>query len=181
MHYLFGTILCLGNFPEDRMLVPAPLTLHREVVRPEWIDYNGHMNVAYYLLAFDHACDAFLDYVGMDRAFRQRTGGSTFAVDCHLTYQREVAEGDPLRFESRLLAFDEKRIHHFPHMFHAKEGFLSATCEWLSLYVDLAARQVATIPREVADRLAETLKSHQGLKWPPEAGRGIALRSRGQA
>ena len=163
------------------MLVPAPLTLHREVVRPEWIDYNGHMNVAYYLLAFDHACDAFLDYVGMDGAFRRRTGGSTFAVDCHLTYQREVTAGDPLRFESRLLAFDGKRIHHFHRMYHEEEGFLSATCEWLSLYVDMATRRVTAIPAEVTARLAETLKSHEGLEWPPEAGQGISLRPRGKA
>ena len=73
------------------MPVPAPLDLHREPVRPEWIDYNGHMNVAYYLLAFDHACDAFLDYMGMDDASRARTGGTTFTVEAHVTYQREVA------------------------------------------------------------------------------------------
>ena len=59
------------------MTVPVPLELHREPVRPEWIDYNGHMKLAYYLLAFDHACDAFLDYIGMDEAYRARTGGTT--------------------------------------------------------------------------------------------------------
>lgn len=157
------------------MPVPAPLVLHREVVRPDWIDYNGHMNVAYYLLAFDHACDAFLDFVGMDTAHRGRTGGTTFAVDCHLTYQREVTEGTPLRFASQLLDFDQKRIHHFHWMYHAHEDYVAATCEWLSLHVDLATRRVAPIPPPVADRLAETLESHRGLPRPPEAGRGIAM------
>ena len=159
------------------MLVPAPLSLHQEAVRPEWIDYNGHMNVAYYVLAFDHACDAFLDFVGLDRAYRERTGGTTFAVDCHVTYQREVSAGDPLRFTSQLLAFDEKRIHHFHCMYHAREGHLAATCEWLSLHVDLGTRRVAPMGPEVVERLAEIFKAHKDLARPPEAGRGIAMPS----
>ena len=163
------------------MSISAPLVLHREVVRPEWIDYNGHMNVAYYLLAFDHACDAFLDFVGMDRDFRTRTGGTTFAVDCHLTYQREVSEGDPLRFASWLLGYDDKRIHHFHQMYHAEEGYLAATCEWLSLHVDLGTRRVASLPAEISARLSETLSAHARLERPPEAGRGVALRARERA
>ncbi len=157
------------------MQVPAPLALHQEVVRPEWIDYNGHMNVAYYLLAFDHACDAFLDFIGMDRSYRTRTGSTTFAADCHITYRREVTEGDPLRFTSQLLAFDEKRIHHFHQMHHAEEGYLASTCEWLSLHVDLGARRVAPIGQDVMARLAQTLACHKNLPYPPEAGRGIGM------
>ncbi len=151
----------------------APLELHSEVVRPEWIDYNGHMNVAYYVLAFDHACDAFLDYVGLDEAYRARTGGSTFAVECHVTYQREVGEGDALRFSIQLLGYDEKRIHFFVRMFHADDGFLAATTEWLSLHVDLPARRVAAMPTEIASRLAEIYAVHRDLPPPPEAGRVI--------
>ncbi len=157
------------------MQVPAPLALHREVVRPEWIDYNGHMNVAYYLLAFDHACDAFLDFIGMDRGYRDRTGGTTFAVDCHVTYQREVTAGDPLRFTSQLLAFDEKRIRHFHQMRHAEEGYLASTCEWLSLHVDLGTRRVVPMGQAVKARLAQTLASHKDLPYPPEAGRSIGM------
>ena len=58
---------------------PAPLELSPGVVRPEWLDYNGHMNVAYYVLAFDHACDSFLDHIGMTYAYRARSGGTTTA------------------------------------------------------------------------------------------------------
>ena len=93
------------------MTVPAPLELHREVVLPEWIDYNGHMNVAYHVLAFDHACDAFLDYVGLDETYRTRTGGTTFAAECHITYLRELDAGAPLRFATQLFDYDEKRFH----------------------------------------------------------------------
>ena len=156
--------------------IPAPLELHCEVVRPEWIDYNGHMNVAYYLLAFDHACDAFLDFIGLDEAYRTRTGGTTFAAECHVTYQREVAEGDPLVFQSQLLAHDEKRIHHFHWMYQRDQGFLAATTEWMSLHVDSAARRVVPMTGEIMDRLDEIAATHRSLPRPPEAGRVIGLR-----
>ncbi len=157
------------------MTVPAPLDLHREAVRPEWIDYNGHMNVAYYLLAFDHAFDAFLDYIGMDEAYRKRTGGTTFTVEAHVTYQREVAEGNPLRFTTQLLGYDAKRIHFFVRMYHADEGYLAATVEWLALHVDLEARRVAPMPDEITSRLAEIHATHKDMPRPPEAGRAVTL------
>src|SRR3546814_15260526 len=75
----------------------VPFDRHRAVVLPEWIDYNGHMNVDYYLLAFDQATDLFFDHLGLGAAHRAATGGSTFAGDIHLTYRRELREGDPLR------------------------------------------------------------------------------------
>ena len=159
------------------MTVPAPLCLHREVVDPAWIDYNGHMNVAYYVLAFDHACDAFLDYIGLDKAYRERTGGTTFAVECHVTYQREVTTGDSLRFAAQLLAYDAKRIHFFQQMYHAEQGFLAATCEWLNLHVDLPARRVAALPEEITARLADIHATHKDLPRPPEVGRIMGVPS----
>ena len=62
------------------MTIPAPLEIYRAVVEPDWIDYNGHMNVAYYVLVFDRATDAFLDYIGLDDALRAAAGSSTFSV-----------------------------------------------------------------------------------------------------
>lgn len=152
----------------------APFDRHRAVVLSEWIDYNGHMNVAFYLLAFDHATDAFFDHLGLDAAHREATGGSTFAGDIHLTYQREVHEGDPLRITTQLLAFDDKRLRFFHRMYHAKEGFLSATMEGLALYVDLNRRRVSHFPPTIRERLAEVFAAHRDLPMPPEAGRVIA-------
>lgn len=157
------------------MTIDAPLQLHREIVRPEWIDYNGHMNVAYYVLAFDYATDKFFDFVGLDERYRRTTGCSTFAVEAHITYQREVRDGDALRFETRLISYDEKRIHFMHHMFHAEEGFLAATSEWLSLHIDLAQRRVAPMPASITSRLATVLDAHQMLAPPPEAGRIIRV------
>ncbi|MEO3428626.1 thioesterase family protein [Pelagibius sp. CAU 1746] len=155
-------------------MIEAPFDQHRAVVLPEWIDYNGHMNVAYYLLAFDHATDAFLDFLGLDGAHREATGGTTFAGDIHLTYQREVKEGDPLRITTQLLGYDEKRIRFFCRMYHAEEGFLASTMESLSLYVDLNRRRVSVMPAPVQQRLAEVFAAHGKLAPPPEAGRVIA-------
>ena len=155
------------------MTIDAPLELHRDKVRPEWIDYNGHMNVAYYVLAFDYATDAFFDFLGLDEGYRERSGNSTFAVEAHLTYQREVAEGDPLRFTTQLLGFDHKRLHFLHHMYHADEGFLAATSEWLSLHIDLRVRRVSAMTESLKDRLAEIMDAHEGLPRPPEVGRVI--------
>lgn len=155
-------------------MIEAPFDQHRATVLPEWIDYNGHMNVAYYLLAFDHATDSFLDYLGLDAGHREATGGTTFAGDIHLTYQREVREGDPLRITTLLLGYDEKRIRFINHMYHAEQGFLASTMESLSLYVDLERRKVSVLPADIQARLAEVLEAHRRLPLPPEAGRVIA-------
>ena len=72
----------------------APLRIHRETVRPEWIDYNGHMNVAYYVLAFDHAVDRFLELLNLGPAYRERTGCTTYALEAHVHYLQEVKEGE---------------------------------------------------------------------------------------
>jgi acyl-CoA thioester hydrolase len=157
---------------------PAPLELWRETIRPEWIDHNGHMNVAYYTLVFDHAVDAFFDYCGVGAAYRDRDGGSTFAVEQHITYNREVLEGDEVRCETRLLGFDEKRLHYYHEMYHVADGYLAATTEFLSLHVDLSTRRVAPMPETVLDRLADILKSHEALPVPESVGRIIKVTSR---
>jgi acyl-CoA thioester hydrolase len=155
----------------------APLALHREAVRAEWIDYNGHMNVAYYVLVFDHATDAFLDHLGLDGAYRAESGCSTFALESHLTYERELAEGDPLEITTQLLDFDERRIHFFHRMLHAGEGYLAATTELLSLHVDLGRRRAEPMSQSVLARLRVLGKAHARLPRPPQAGRAVGLRA----
>ena len=157
------------------MDMSAPLVLHRETVRPEWIDYNGHMNVAYYVLIFDHATDAFLDHVGLDADHRAAAGGSTFAVESHVTYQREVGEGEDVMVTTQLLDFDSKRIHFFHRMLHEPAGVLAATCEWLCLYVDLNTRRVAAMPSAIRANLEAVHAAHAVLDRPVEAGRTIRI------
>ena len=151
----------------------APFQFHAETVRPEWIDYNGHMNVAYYLLAFDHATDAVLDHFGIGKDYAESAGRSMFVVEAHLTYAREVTQGDGLRFASTILAADAKRLHLFHEMRHAGEGFLAATAEFLLLHVDLADRRAAPFAEETRGRLAAAAEAHAALPRPPQAGRAV--------
>ena len=153
----------------------APLALHREIVRPEWIDYNGHMNLAYYMLAFDHATDAFFDHVGLGEAYMKRANASTFTLEAHITYEREMMAGAPMRFTTQLLGHDAKRLHYMHFMYHDSEGWLSATNELISLHVDMNARRSAPIPEGVRQRLDAIAVSHGKLARPQQAGRVISL------
>ncbi|MBK1696329.1 thioesterase family protein [Rhodovibrio salinarum] len=150
------------------------LHTHRERVRAEGIDYNGHLNVAYYTLIFDHAVDAFLEAAGLTADHRAATGGSIFAAEAHIAYARELVEGAEARVETQLLAFDPKRLHLFQRMYDDATGELAATHEVLHLYVDLNVRKVAEMPAEIAERLARLKRGHdQVAGWPEEAGRAI--------
>lgn len=164
--------------PQRRDTEPlgAPLALHTEAVRPEWIDYNGHMNVAYYVLAFDHATDALLDYLDLGVSYRQRANKSVFVIETHVTYDHEVHAGDPLRFTTQVLGHDAKRLHVFHHMYHATEGFLAATTELIMLHVDLAARRSAPMPDATLAKVEALARAHAALPKPPQAGRVIGIK-----
>jgi len=155
--------------------VAAPLAIHRETVRPEWIDYNGHLNVAYYLLAFDHATDALLDLIGLGHDHVRQHGGSIFILETHVSYHREVVAGDPLVFTTQLFDFDAKRIHHAHRMHHAEAGYLAATNELMLLHVDLASRRGAPMPAAAIERLGRIRAAHAGLARPQGLSRVIGL------
>lgn len=160
------------------MPIESPLTLYEGFVPAEWIDYNGHMNIAYYVLAFDHATDALVDYLGMDRDYRERNQCSTFVLETHVNFQRELITGDPIRITTQLLGFDSKRIHYFHRMYHAEKGFLAATTELILIHVDLVQRHSAPMPMEVLDRLNAIMTRHIQMLRPPQSGRVIGVRSK---
>lgn len=160
------------------MIFDSALEIHRATVLPEWIDGNGHMNVAYYVLAFDQALDRFcappID-IGWDYA--HRTDHSTFVLEMHVTYLREVVAGDPLIFTLQVLDFDAKRLHHFMRMYHRDPGYLAATSEQVMLHVSLASRRAAPWPVAAAERLGALFETHKGLPRPQQAGHAIGLRA----
>ena len=158
------------------MMIENLRDLHRETVQSDWIDYNGHMNVAYYVLAFDHAVDAFLDLLDMGEAYRRRTDFSTYVLEAHVNYLQEVKEGNPLKFSLRLLDHDPKRLHYFMEMHHADKGYLAATSEQLSLHVDLSGPRAAPMPQGVLERLGQIQSAHDALPRPERAGRVIGIR-----
>jgi acyl-CoA thioester hydrolase len=158
--------------------IPAPYICERHSVLPDWIDLNGHMNVAYYLTAFDQSFDEAYELIGITAQHLKQEGGSTFAAEMHITYQRELIVGDPLRVASQLVAFDAKRMHWLQCMYHRREGFLAATAEWLVLYIDLGRRRVAPMPDRLQRRLAQIRSVHALLPLPAEAGRRIDITNR---
>jgi acyl-CoA thioester hydrolase len=158
--------------------IPAPFDAYRDVVRPEWIDDNGHMNMGYYVVVFDLATDEWMRFVGLDRAHRRAREVTTFCLEAHVTYHQEVRERDPLRFTTRLLDFDAKRIHYIHEMYHAVAGYLAATNELMSLHVSRATRRAAPMAADVLARLAAVQRAHDALPRPPQAGRAIGLANR---
>lgn len=159
------------------MTVAAPFDQYRDVVRPEWIDHNGHMNMGYYLVVFDFATDAFFDFCGLDRAHRQQAGITTFCLEAHITYDAEVREGDRLRFTTQLLDYDAKRIHYIHKMFHAEQGYLASTNELISLHVSRATRRGAAMAEAVLERLAQIKSAHSKLAIPPQVGHVIGVKA----
>mgnify|MGYP003988329581 FL=1 len=150
--------------------------IHQATVLPEWIDYNGHMNVAYYVLAFDHATDGMLDNMGLGQQHVEKNSSSFFVVEAHVNYLAEVVEGAPLRFTVQMLDHDDKRLHFFTRMYHRDEGFLAATSEWLGVHIDLEKRRSSTMPVEAMARLAEMKADHSAIPWPEQAGRKMEIR-----
>lgn len=144
-------------------------------VKPEWIDCNGHMNVAYYVLAFDQAADVFYRSFGVDESYLRDHGGSTFTVEMNVSYRRELRLGEPLRISTQLIGCDAKRLHYYNRMVHAEEGWLAATSECLALHVSLATRRVAPFPDALRARLEQLRVVHAAHPLPDNLGRRIGL------
>jgi len=157
------------------MMIDAPLCLYRTEIRPEWLDYNGHMNEAYYVLVFSRTTDAFMDFTGQDAAHRAHTGCSIYTLETHVMYLQEVSGGEAVRVETQLLGHDAKRYRLFNAMYHEKSGDLLATGEHMLLHVDMSGPKSAPFPPDVAERLAEIQAAHAHLPVPEQAGRAIAF------
>ena len=162
------------------------------VVKPEWIDYNGHMNVAYYVLAFDEADDqSMYRRLNLTDSFRQRTQMSTMTAEAHIRYLSEVVEGEVFRCYSQLVDYDTKRWHEIQYMVRgdtpdgddpflmdptslAKED-LVATHEVMALSVDLSSRRVSPWHEETLDRLHAVWQEHKQLSKPDWLGKTIGI------
>jgi acyl-CoA thioester hydrolase len=154
----------------------APFVSSVMRVEPEWIDYNGHLNMAYYNVLFDRAVDETYGLLGVGPDYVQRRRQSIFTVEAHVRYLRELHGGDLVRVTLQLINFDAKRLHYFEQLFHAADGWISATSENLSLHVDMASRKTAAFPEDIAARLAEMKASHALLPYPKAAGRRIGMK-----
>jgi len=162
----------------NRASDPEDLDLGQQEVLPEWIDYNGHMNVAYYVLAFDHSVDALMHQMGITPDYLKHEKSSTFTLEMHINYLQELHLGDPLRLTCQLLDADSKRVHYFLRMFHASEGYLAATSEQIMMHVSLESRRSSPFPETIYKTLSGMLDAHRALPRPEQAGRIMGIKRR---
>ncbi|WP_238369277.1 thioesterase family protein [Heliomarina baculiformis] len=146
-------------------------------VKPEWIDYNGHLNMAYYSVLFDLGVDDVWSDFGLGPGYREERGMTTFLAEFHIRYIRELHEGDRVYSTFQLLAHDEKRIHSYQELFH-EDGWLAASGESLHLSIDQSGPKVAPFPGDVQEKIAKMARDHAGLPMPEGAGRKVQLRPR---
>src|SRR5215210_5068968 len=141
----------------------APFVSSMMGVEPGWIDYNGHLNMAYYNVLFDRAVDEAFGLLGIGPDYVKAERHSCLTAEIHVRYLRELHAGDPVRVTFQLLDYDAKRIHYFEQLFHATDGWVSATSENMSLHVDMEAKKTAAFSNEAMKRLAEMKASHARL------------------
>jgi acyl-CoA thioester hydrolase len=156
----------------------APFVSSVMRVEPAWIDYNGHLNMAYYNVLFDRAVDEAFELLGCGPEYLKEHRHTTFTAEVHVRYLRELHGGDPVRVTLQLLDYDRKRMHYFEQLFHATEGWVSATSENMSLHVDITTKKTASFPKEIAHCLKKMKASHEKLPRPEAAGRRIAMPER---
>ena len=149
-----------------------PLRLHDSKVRPDWLDYNGHMTESRYLQVFGDTTDAFLQFIGMDEEYRSE-GFSFYTVETHIRHLREVAGGESLSVETQLLGFDEKRFRIVHMMIHPESGEIPATSEHMLLHVETNVGQACPMEKMLHEKLTEIWNGHQNLHIPDYAGKGI--------
>lgn len=144
-------------------------------VLEDWVDYNGHLRDAYYLLIFSYATDAFMERIGLDSAGRAASGHSLFTLECHLNYLREVKLGIPVEVHSQVIGHDRKRVHLYHELRVQGQAELLAASEQMLLHVDLAGPRSAPFSDSSAQALAAISAEQAHLPRPEHVGRVIAL------
>ena len=162
----------------DIKLPAAPFVSSVMQIEPQWIDYNGHLNMAYYNVMMDRAIDELWLQLGIGPTYKKERHGSTFTAECHVRYLREIHLGDSVQVTVYLLGADEKRLHTFEELRHASEGWLSATSENISLHIDMTTRKVAAFPADIRARIAEIANAHATVARPEGIGRKVTMPSR---
>lgn len=148
-------------------------------VRPEWIDFNGHLNMAYYNVLFDHSVDQLYPELGFGEDYVKATGCTTYVAEFHVCYLRELHEGHQVYADIQLIDFDEKRFHLYQELYH-EDGWLAATAEGLTLHVDQSGPRVAPMPAQILSALQKIKADQADLPRPERIGRSIALKKRSE-
>lgn len=157
--------------------IQSPFDEFRARVVPEWIDFNGHFNAGYYAVVFDEAIMPFFTFLGLTDEHRERHNVTTFGLEAHITYERELVLDDPIRVTGQVLDHDAKRVHGIQMMYHGESGELAATSEFISMHIDRATRRSSPMAPELLERVAAVAAAHDVLPRPPQVGRVIGVGS----
>jgi carnitine 3-dehydrogenase len=155
----------------------APLKLVSTAVRPEWIDYNGHMTDSRYMQVFGDAMDVLYRRMGVDDAYRE-AGNMFYTVESHISYLTEARVNEPIYVTTQILGLDSKRLQVFHRLLRERDDELVATCEQMHLHVDTQAHKAAPIRPAVQERLQAIRDTHSTIPVPTQAGRHIAMPAR---
>lgn len=146
-------------------------------VEAAWIDYNGHMNSAFYALAFDQSLDVVLeDSFGIGATYATECGRGPYVVQNHIHYLAELLKGEIFRVRLRLVDADAKRLHCFMEMVRERDGAVVATSEQLLLHVDLHERRSVPFAGDRYERTQFVLRAHADYPRPDRLGAPLGIR-----
>lgn len=151
-------------------------TIYSTKILPQWLDYNDHLNVAYYLLIFDRAGEKLVHDLGLDEEVTRQSGLSWAVLENHITYDREVILGQTVDIGVQLLDHDHKRLHLYFEM-HAtgKRNYLAATLEQMVMCLDLRTRRSTDLPDKIQANIKALAEEQAHLKRPDNIGRRIGI------
>jgi acyl-CoA thioester hydrolase len=153
-------------------MLPAIYETH---VNADWVDYNGHLRDAYYLLIFSQAVDALMDQIGLDETARAATGHSLFTLEAHINYLHEVKKDQAVTVRLHILAHDKKRLHLYLSLYREGSDDPVAVSEQMLLHVDTNGPRSAPFSPTTQARIEGLLVAQGDHPKPQYAGRVIAL------
>ncbi len=157
------------------MIIPAPFVSRIMEVEKDWIDYNGHLNMAYYNVIFDRCSDEAFEIMGMGGDYARDRKLTIYTAEVHLCYVRELHLDDKVTVTFQLIDHDEKRLRAYQEIHHV-DGWLAATSETLSLHIDMSGPKVAAFPEDIMAKVDAMRAAHGGLPMPDRAGRSIGIK-----
>lgn len=151
------------------------LLVSSETIREEWLDHNGHMNVAAYLTAFDAAVCIFCTGLGIGPDQIPVTGKTIFVAQANIVYRHELIRGTSIRITAQLLGVTGGRAHACLSMYDADKNILAAFNEQLFVCVDLETRRPSSLPPVARKRFDAVFEAQHRLPVPKYVGRQIRL------
>lgn len=144
-------------------------------LEPSWLDYNGHLNMAYYNVLFDQAIDLLFAQLGCGEIYRVEENMSFFTAEAHVCYIRELKPDSLVRTDIRVVDCDDKRLHVFEELYH-QDGWLSATSETLLLHINMNGPKVTSMPAALSAKMTDLKTAHAQLPANDRIGRSIGIK-----